>query len=89
MPQYSDDSLKKHPWLRKFDDRRPKKVCAVDGHRWRWVYKHGKDGYGFVKVCKRRHCSVIEAISGTFDKNGHWTQTKKVRYSDKTFPADE
>lgn len=89
MPKYSDESIKKHPWLYKYDDRSTGKTCQEAGHRWRWAYRSAKTGYGFVKVCKRRGCSVIEVISGKFDDNGHWEQLKKTRYSDKTFPAQE
>jgi hypothetical protein len=86
MPIYSTESIKKYPWLYKYDDRSLKKRCFETGHRFKILVSRVKRNLSFVKVCKRTGCNVIESISGSFDKNGHWEPVKRSRYTNSSLP---
>lgn len=50
--KYTDESLKKYPWLWKFDERR-KTRCYEVGHRFRWFHKHYAKIDYYIGVCKK------------------------------------
>lgn len=71
---YKDSSLRKYPWLWRYDSRR-KRGCAKVGHRYKWFrIKESKDDCYFG-LCK--HCDKSRLLTIQLDQFARGVDIKK------------
>lgn len=75
MPLYKQSSLRKYPWLWRYDVRRKGMDCHRVGHRYRWFRIKKSTDQTFFGLCYR--CDKVRLLTLKLDQFGDVVDIRK------------